>query len=306
MITKQAENRTGLKRILLKHPSARNAWADIIKKHLTEFPNTKVFLPGYIGRSVNEGSGIFDPVLNSELDFEFYPLNENLIIDFEAFKRIVGVKNNNLVLLVHYFGFPDVNYSEVTEYLTTMSIDFVEDCAHAWLSDIIGGICGRNGMMTFYSFHKLLPINGGGALVINSVDDRYSKGTNNQIIEFNDYDLFGIYEIRRNNYKYLISLLKNIPEISFLHEVLVDGVCPQTLPIRLLNHNRDEMYSVMNAKGFGMVSLYHTMIQELDSSDSMAALTLSKEIINFPIHQDVSLKDLEEMVKTFKYCLGEC
>ena len=38
------------------------------------------------------------------------------------------------------------------------------------------------------------------------------------------------------------------------------------------------------------------MINQLDNSPFEAANTLSKKIINFPIHQDVTEKDILEMV----------
>ena len=47
------------------------------------------------------------------------------------------------------------------------NVFFVEDCAHAWLSDVIGGVCGRKGKYSFYSLHKLLPLIEGGLEISN-------------------------------------------------------------------------------------------------------------------------------------------
>ncbi|MDN3707761.1 DegT/DnrJ/EryC1/StrS family aminotransferase [Myroides ceti] len=146
--------------------SAREAWSTILDILKKENPQYKVLLPAYIGWSPNEGSGIFDSVKNSSLDFDFYNLDRNLKIDFNHFKNKIKDTKDCIVLLVHYFGFPDVQYQEIINWLDQNNILYIEDCAHSWLTDLIGGICGRNGRFAFYSLHKMLPVSGGGLWLI--------------------------------------------------------------------------------------------------------------------------------------------
>ncbi|MDN3707760.1 hypothetical protein QW060_11625 [Myroides ceti] len=53
-----------------------------------------------------------------------------------------------------------------------------------------------------------------------------------------------------------------------------------------------------------MVSLYHTMIEELKDSTSEAAIFTSKHIINFPVHQDIDIKDLDNLIVKLKIVLN--
>ena len=298
MITKKAMNKNLFKREWFYRDSARVAWSDIIEKYKNLNPNGKILLPSYIGWSSNEGSGIFDSLINSGLDYDFYELGMRLKINIDDFKSKIGKNENPLVLLVHYFGFVDSDYNQITNWLCNKHVFFVEDCAHAWLTDLIGGICGRKGAFSFYSLHKLLPLNTGGIMVNNNPEENLKPQTS-PFFELN-YDLYSIYSIRRSNYKYLANLLRNIKGIEVIHTKLEDGICPQTLPVIVEDFDRTNLYQQMNDKGFGMVSLYHTMIKQLDNSTSQSANTLSKKIINFPIHQDITHIDLDNLVIELK------
>lgn len=301
MITKKARNLNNFKRQFSGTNSARNAWSIIIEHYKISYPNGKILLPSYIGWSPNEGSGIFDSVINSELDYDFYELDEKLNINFADLQDKLKRDLSQLVLLVHYFGFVDKNYDQIVDLLLENDIFFVEDCAHSWLSDIIGGECGRKGNFSFYSLHKLLPISNGGILVNNRNSDIKTSlnSINNPFFDLN-YDLYSIYSIRRSNYLYLCERLEKIPSVNVIHKELGNNVCPQTLPVIINNYDRDKLYQEMNELGFGMVSLYHTMIKPLKNSTYKSASILSKGIINFPIHQDVNYTQIDEMVVKLK------
>ncbi len=302
MITKIAVKTGNFRRKWTYTNSAREAWYDIISKFKTIRPEGNILLPAYIGWSPNEGSGIFDSVNNSGLKYSFYDLNLHLEIDFKKLKEQILADTSQLVLLVHFFGFPDKKYDEIVSWLKQNEITFVEDCAHAWLTDLIGGKCGRAGDFSFYSLHKILPTIDGGLLVDNNPNNFDESLTP----YFNlTYDLQSIYNKRIFNYKYLTNLLKGLDnEFTFLHEEIHEGICPQTLPVIVNNYNRDQLYQEMNDAGFGLVSLYHTMISELNDVSCGAVDILSKKIINFPIHQDISINDLDEMILRLKKILN--
>lgn len=302
MIQKQAQDKKAYRRDWQYTDSARIAWSKIIEEYKKKYPKGKVLLPGYIGWSANEGSGIFDSVEASGLDFDFYSLDARLEIDVESLKQKVSEDKTQLVLLVHYFGFTDKKYNEICDWLIANKVYFVEDCAHAWLSDLIGGTCGRKGDYAFYSLHKLLPIDTGGVMVYNNSSS--SEQVNNTIYLDLHFDLFSIYEARISNYKYLVQLLKDVEGVDVLYSTLEPGICPQTLPAIVKNYDRSQLYHEMNNEDFGLVSLYHTMIKQLSDSPSEAASQLSKNIINFPIHQDVTHDQLASMVEKLKEILN--
>lgn len=300
MITKKALNENCFRREWIYMDSARDAWSEIIEKYKISHPDGKILLPAYIGWSANEGSGIFDSVVKSGLEFDFYGLGMHLEIDIDDLKSKTSKNENPLVLLVHYFGFIDSKYNEIANWLEENKVFFVEDCAHAWLTDLMGGICGRRGKFSFYSLHKLLPIATGG-IMVNNIPEQ-SVGIN-PFFELN-YDLFPIYAVRRMNYNYLLNQLLDIKGIEVIYKNLEEGICPQTLPVIVENFDRTTLYNKMNEAGFGMVSLYHTMIVNLKNSSFEAPTVLAKKIINFPIHQDVKKEDIDAMVNELKRILN--
>ena len=83
----------------------------------------------------------------------------------------------------------------------------------------------------------------------------------------------------------------------------IGNICPQTLPVKLEEFDRNLLYHAMNEKGFGMVSLYHTMIKELHYSRYELTNKVSEKIINFPVHQDVNYKNIQEMIIVLKKIL---
>lgn len=300
VIQKIATERENYQRKFFFENRARDGWKNIISQYTKQQSVPVVLLPAYIGWSPNEGSGIFDPILELKVKFDFYRITDKLQIDMEDFKCRIKHFNNVLVLIVHYFGFPDKNYHEITKWLDENKVCFVEDCAHALLSDEIGGICGRKGEYAFYSLHKLLPFSKGGMVkinkIVNPVESTFKSIEN---IPYWGYDLHSIYNKRRENFKTLIPLLDSVPGMKLLYDKLPDGIGPQTFPV-LLERDRDKIYHEMNAAGFGLVSLYHTMIKEIDQVRFDTSYTISKHIINFPVHQDCSAKQLNMMVDKFK------
>jgi dTDP-4-amino-4,6-dideoxygalactose transaminase len=302
MIKNLAKNKGVFKRSPYFTNTAREAWSLVIERYKALNPQLKLLLPSYIGWSPREGSGIFDSVLKSKVNFDFYTMSKDLHIDFEVLKNKLSKDKNQLVLLVHYFGFPDPKYSEITNWLLKNKIAFVEDCAHALYSDYIGGSCGRKGRFSFYSLHKMLPMETGGMYLSNSGESfNYNSDLFFPVME---YDLKSIYDIRRENYHKLQGLLKGIKGIKPLHPALPDGVCPQTFPV-LVEKDRDLIYSEMNKNGFGLVSLYHTMISEITPEVYPDSHFIAKHITNLPLHQEVDSSQFEDMITLLKKYIGD-
>ena len=102
---------------------------------------------------------------------------------------------------------------------------------------------------------------------------------------------------RRQNALYLLELLKPLAEkLTPLYSEIPTGVVPQSLPVLIHNTSRDKLYFTMNESGYGVVSLYHTLIQQIKAAEFSDSHWLSRRILNLPVHQDVSFKALEDMV----------
>ena len=257
-----------------------------------------VLLPAYIGWSQREGSGVFDPIMETGLPYAFYRMDDKLRIDLEHLEQLFKTTRVGILLIIHYFGYVDPGYPEAVRLARENNVLVLEDEAHALYSDLVGGICGRLGDAVIFSLHKMLPFGIGGMLMYNSdIGGSVTGISQNPHISPWDYDLHEIAQCRRRNVLYLTSLLTNLEdEISLLRPELPEGVFPQTFPVLIRRASRDRLYQVMNDDGFGVVSLYHTLISQISKEQFPDSDWLSHKIMNLPVHQDVTRDTLSSMV----------
>ena len=300
-ITKSAENRCSFRRRAFSFGSARSAFKAYLQ-YIGMSSEDEVLLPAYVGWSAREGSGVFDPILELNLGYSFYRMSSRLQIDVEDVKEKIRSRRPRLLLLIHYFGFPDPKLQELCDFAHANNVLVLEDEAHAMLSDRVGGICGRAGDAAIYSLHKLLPSASGGSLVLNSCridgDRDYLRSAAADTTSIDeDYDLFGIARRRRNNADCLLEALNrsNLP-LEPLYAEVPEGVVPQTLPVMIKSGSRDDLYFQMNSAGYGVVSLYHTLVRTIHADEFPEAYALSRRIMNLPVHQDTEPAALSQMV----------
>ncbi|MFA5039003.1 MAG: DegT/DnrJ/EryC1/StrS family aminotransferase [Candidatus Omnitrophota bacterium] len=265
----------------------------------------KVLLPSYIGWSPKEGSGVFDPVEESGVDAVFYKVSDRLRIDLQDVEKCLNNNDIDVAVIIHYFGYVDPGYREFTDLARKAGALVFEDEAHSMFSDLIGGICGRLGDAGVYSLHKLLPLDKGGILFLNNRRSLEGfEGAPVPELTHWDYDLFEISRRRRENCLELSNQLKSLAgEVDLLWPSLGDGVIPQTLPVLIQRVSRDRLYEEMNARGYGVVSLYHTLIRPIGSGSFPVSYGLSRRIMNLPVHQDLTVKELGGLVDGLRDCV---
>jgi dTDP-4-amino-4,6-dideoxygalactose transaminase len=297
MITKKAENPSNYSRRVVPFQTARQAFAGILRA--LDIAHGKVLLPAYVGWSPREGSGVFDPIATLHLDYRFYALDDRLRIDLDSLRIALQDGSVRVLVLIHYFGYVDPAYADAVKIAREYDVFVLEDEAHAMLTDAVGGICGRLGDGCLYSFHKLLPVDAGGAAVINDPQSPLAQS----IVSGPDcplpvqFDLQRIASKRRSNSMMLDGMVReSLPEVEPLFGAPACGEFPQSYPVLVPNGSRDRLYHEMNAAGFGVVSLYHTLISQVPPQSFPAAVRVSRRILNLPVHQDVSHEALEAMV----------
>lgn len=248
-------------------------------------------MPGYIGYSSREGSGIFDPVKNAGTEYCFYNLQDNLEIDTASLFQLIKENENNILLLVHYFGFSDPKLTEIKEFAREKNMTIIEDCAHAFFTFFKKPVIDSD--YYIFSLHKMFPYSQGGMLLSKTalqLEDAFD-------INPFEYNLYAISNARVQNYNYLLERLASFDEIKILKPSLEADV-PQTLPILVASEEiRDNLYFKLNELGFGVVSLYHELIGELSSKEHPNEFYLAAHILNMPIHQDVTLEDIDKMIE---------
>jgi len=273
-------------------------------------PGDQLLLPAYIGWSPREGSGVFDPIRELGLAPVFYRMDQELRVDLEDFKRKLSRHDVRFALVIHYFGFVDDSCDELFSCLKNRNVVAIEDSAHALLTDMIESGCGRWGDASIYSLHKLLPVEKGGLLSVRC-DSPICRAFIEKEIDGSaacnpwEYDLREISRRRRENYRYLIDKLPEFDRsIKPLRPRLRDVEIPQSLPVKILSASRDALYQQMNDMGFGVVSLYHTLVHEIDKSEFRDEVALSRCIMNLPIHQDVTFEAIDDMLTALRSVLG--
>jgi dTDP-4-amino-4,6-dideoxygalactose transaminase len=300
-ISKKAAIADNYLRRVMFYVNARTGFRAFLQAAFSE-RSGKVLLPAYIGWSPKEGSGVFDPVVELGMDYVFYRMKERLHIDMEDAAKCFMANDIVVAVVIHYFGYVDPAYEDFVAAAHDAGAMVLEDEAHSMLSDIIGGICGRAGEACIYSLHKLLPMDNGGVLVLNSVGENIlvemQSETSDVVGAYWSYDLLAIAERRRKNALLLSQMLQKLAgEVDLLWPIINDGTVPQTLPVLIRNVSRDRLYGFMNSHGYGVVSLYHTLIEQIRKADFPASSELSYKIMNLPVHQDICRKELNGLVE---------
>ena len=292
VIAKTAQDASRFRRISEPYPAARAAFGVFLDRVCSA--ETTVLLPSYIGWSPREGSGVFDPVRERSLRHAFYRMDRSLNIDEEHARELLVNTRRAVLVLVHYFGRVDPASAALAAVARSLGATVIEDSAHALYTDLVLGCAGHLGDASVFSLHKMLPASG-GLLTSLTREPSVATGTGSPLHSF---DLARIARVRQRNAAFLAERLASLAEhIQVLWPDTAPATwVPQTLPITVSSFDRDELYQTMNDRGFGVVSLYHTLIDEIDSRAFPDSQWLSRRILNLPVHQDITLTDLEEMV----------
>ena len=296
---KPRNNRFRITRIA-RFSRARSALAWFLR-NLEARRGDKILLPAYIGWSPREGSGVFDPIRELGLVPVFYHMDNDLRVDHDDFHRKATEIGARFSLIIHYFGLVDDHYEGMASILRNKGVIIIEDSAHALLTDLVGSGCGRLGDASIYSLHKILPVESGGILSvrddspIKNILENYADECECTALPW-EYNLEEIARLRVRNYKYLMDKIQSLKNwMTPLRPYLKSAEIPQTFPVRVISGSRDDLYNRMNDLGFGVVSLYHTLIDEIDRTEFKTEYGISKNILNLPIHQDVDLVSLDAM-----------
>jgi dTDP-4-amino-4,6-dideoxygalactose transaminase len=301
-ITKGAVDSSNCRRSFVYFNSARAAFKTFLAAQDLSRDEC-VLLPAYIGWSPREGSGVFDPLRELGLSYRFYRVDANLNIDLEEFERGLNAGRVRVAVLIHYFGRVDPNARQAGRLARQVGAQVVEDSAHALLTDLVSGVAGSIGDASIFSLHKLLPIDGGGMLVKNGCALEESPPAEEMPRSSGPwhFDLHSIARRRQFNAAFLDSALRALDaDVQPLWSPDATDFVPQTYPVLIRRADRDAVYREMNYRGFGVVSLYHTLIDEIDRREFAVSHSISKRILNLPVHQDVMPEALEAFVTELK------
>ena len=298
MLTKSPELQNICTQPLQYSSAARISFRTILEN--LDFSSEKqLLLPAYIGITDREGSGVLDPVLQTNTPYKFYALDKNLSAIKKNLYDLIKSKKFRALLVIHYFGFCQNDMEEISCLCKKYDVMIIEDCAHTMLSVTPYGQLGKLGDFSFNSIHKILATDDGGCLRVNNIEyeellkkpqRRRPKAETYNMIALADLD--AIREKRRFNYLQLMELIKDYPGIEIMYPDLPEGIAPHNFPIIVENGKREEMYFKLIERGIPVVALYYRMIEPIISGNYSDSLYVSENILNLPVHQDIDIDDL--------------
>jgi len=307
--------------------SGRSAFQIAIKE--LEIENSEMIIPAYI-------CDIFKPILKH---FNIKPIY--LDIDLKTFHADLSnieskiTPNTKSILICHTYGLP-VDMDNVFKIAEKYNLKVVEDCAHAWLSKI-----SRDCL--FFSFAKLFPVINGGMLVCKKSINVELKNYKFKLINILKFlRLFPVLatlsEKFRNNEKKLTNDKLTEPRKASKNSLKIINFClnsakqqtekrielAEYFQEKLLklgfevqdsknntftylsalvpkNINRDKLFYKLRKKNIFCFRIWHKPLFLNLPNTSEAA----KRIINFPLQDWFSEKDIDRMAETIKLIFSE-
>jgi len=143
------------------------------------------------------------------------------------------------------------------------------------------------------------PFSEGGAFLIGNSDLEITVEANiYKLVQFNpfEYNLNEIAKVRINIFRNLMELIKEKYYVPLRSTKELEKNVPQTVPIIINKGDRNRIYEIMNNAGYGVISLYHTMINELQDSGHEEDCWFSQRVMNLPMHQDVNSLEYQGVI----------
>ena len=298
MLTKSPEIEGHFNNSIWLCESARQAFRSILLSQSAR--GGKILMPGYIGITDREGSGVFDPVSSTQTPYEFYSLNKALSMDKTQVAELIGSGQFFAVLVIHYFGFCQTDMAWLVALCKENDVVIIEDCAHTLNGSTEAGTLGHMGDFSIYALHKLLSSSTGGMLRKNTSSTIYSplelQIPNASVLNtLLTTDLSSIKSTRARNYRKWLQRINDIEGITPMYPSLPNGICPHNLPILISDGLREKLYFKLADEGVPVVALYYRMIPELPQEGFKDAHYVSENILNLPVHQDITLEDIDLM-----------
>lgn len=290
--------------------NARAAWGHIIAS-VCGGKTGRVLLPGYIGHTAREGSGVHDPVTANGAEFDFYKIKADLSVDIEDIKRQLA-KAFDIVLVIHYFGFCRNDMDLLAQCCREAGALLVEDCAHAFYLGALGSRIGNVGDFAFYSLHKYLALETGGLLRVNSEKHLISpipgeiEADRDVLVQYALSDFSAISARRRQNYEAYARLLGGLEQHLEIMYALRGEDIPQSFAVLVKSGKREPLYMHLMSKNMPMIALYYRLIDQLRKQEHPLAFEISGQILNLPVHQDMDLEDVHTICREIRaYFDGE-
>jgi dTDP-4-amino-4,6-dideoxygalactose transaminase len=293
-ISKEPINIYNSRRNLVFTKSWREGLKRILK--IDESLTKRVLIPAYIGLSLEEGSGVFDPIISTKSEYEFYELDLNLnpvILDFK--NKLINFDPTH-VILINYFGWIINDRKEIFDLVwANSSAKVIEDWAHDLTPFYNKEYIDHFADYELFSVHKLLPVKDGGICVLKETNVPFEKKSDfEDIHNILSYDFNEIATKRIENYNFLKKSISGNKKLKIMFDNTGQRMLtPLNFPVIFSSKEERHLYytKLIDVCIFP-TALYHRLIPEIKLSDYPNSLDTSNTILNLPIHQDVGVDEL--------------
>ena len=93
--------------------------------------------------------------------------------------------------------------------------------------------------------------------------------------------------------------MQDVTEIDVMYPTL-NGEVPHNFPIKVRHGKREQLYFNLMKKGMPTIALYYRLIDKIEKEEFPISFKISDEILNLPVHQDTSLKDIDLLCAALK------
>ncbi len=283
--------------------SCRNAMKQIYSTISLSNPYSYILVPSYIGLSTIEGSGVFDPIVESKIRYKFYKLNFKLEPDLEHINQLIDEGDVASILIINYFGMRPDNSEILLEICKRKKILTIEDNAHC-LPRFFEYLSKDSIPSNFavFSIHKYLGTESGGILVSKKEENHSFENSikTSDLIDFSSSNFEGIIKKRRGNFEIIRNFFeKNVKSDSASIFEKSDEDIDNLLNFPIFFKNKEERhsaYGLLSKVGIHPTSLYHRLIPQIDYFNFPISKRISDTIMNLPTHQDAEKSDIELML----------
>lgn len=308
MISKEPINNFEFRNNVFYTNSAREAFSLIIENILVN-SGQKILMPSYIGETETEGSGVFDPVRQNKVGFDFYNFKRHLEPDLENIEEMLISGTFKALLVIHYFGIIHTSMKSLVSLCKKYNVLLIEDCAHGAHSVQNKTNMGDFGDFSFFSIHKLTSSEDGGLLKINN--NKFLLKRKRPINSWSTFEDFiftefeKVNKIKINNFEYYLKKWPKNEFVTPMYKTINKGIVPLNFPVIIKNNRREKVYFKLIEKGVVTCALYYRMIKEINQEKFQNSFNISNSILNFPVHQGTETKDIDFILSKLLLTLKE-
>lgn len=123
--------------------------------------------------------------------------------------------------------------------------------------------------------------------------DMAVAGDENERRHIERLDWAGIRRRRRENYRYLLSLVRDIPGISPVYPHLQEGITPLGLPVYVSGTERDRLFDELGEAGIGLTIHWDGILRDLRLNGNAAAVEMASRMLTLVIDQRWNHKHMD-------------